>query len=78
MVWQVCERHQVLVTFTLNWDREGQHSVAVTLPEERIQPFESHDQVRIIIFPVRQIEPVDGKTNIWDNWVIPVLPKGEI
>ena len=43
MVWQVCERHQVLVTFTLNWDREGQHSVAVTLPEERIQPFESHD-----------------------------------
>ena len=40
MVWQVYER---LVTFTLNWDREGQHSVAVTLLEERIQPFESHD-----------------------------------
>lgn len=75
MVWQVYER---LVTFTLNWDREGQHSVAVTLLEERIQPFESHDQVIIIIFPVRQIEPVHGKTNIWDNWVIPVLPKGEI
>ena len=75
MVWQVYER---LVTFTLNWDREGQHSVAVTLPEERIQPFESHDQVIIIIFPVRQIEPVHGKTNIWDNWLISVLPKGEI